>query len=381
MNTASPHIDINQLPFDTDALLGGILRWVACESPSWDGSAVSRMAALAGEQMRQMGAQVRTIAGRDGYGDCVSGDFAPHDRSPGLLVLGHLDTVHPLGSLDGAMPWHQADGRCYGPGLFDMKSGNVMALEALRHLRAAGIATPLPVRFLLTSDEESGSPSTRALIEEMARGQKIVLVPEGAQPNGNLVSGRFPSCRLRLWTRGKPSHALLQRGAGRSAITSMAKVILGIEALNDDACTYTVTYMNAGATVATVPMEGYAEVVCTARSAEALEEAVASVRNIGDPAESVEVKIKTARPLWVPNAADTMLREHARTLGRQIGFDLSWEMMFGGSDGNFTGALGIPTLDGLGAVGADAHQLTENIELGSLVPRTRLMAGLLATLA
>lgn len=374
-------LDIERLPFDERAILREARRWVECESPSWDGAAVSRMAALAAARMREMGARVRTIPGRDGHGDCALGDFAPDDPAPGIPVLGHLDTVHATGSLDGPMPWREAEGRCHGPGLFDMKGGNVIALEALRQVRAGG-GTRLPVRVLFTSDEESGSPTTRALIEEVARGQRYVLVPEGAQSGGRLVSGRFPSCRLRLWTRGRPSHALLQREAGRSAIAAMARVILAVEALNGGDVSCTVTYLHAGLTVATVPVESYAELVCTARTAEALDAAVARIRALAAevPDSALEVRIKTRRPLWVRSGADLALWEQARRLGRRIGLDLAYDAAFGGSDGNFTGALGIPTLDELGPVGADAHQLTESIEVASLVPRARLMAGLLATL-
>ncbi|MFC0407723.1 M20/M25/M40 family metallo-hydrolase [Roseomonas elaeocarpi] len=376
-------MDIHRLVFDARAILQAARRWVEVESPSWDAVAVSRMAELAGAELQALGAQVRRIAGRNGYGDCVLGDFAPGDPAPGILILGHLDTVHAAGSLAGPVPWREEAGRCYGPGLFDMKSGNVMALEALRQIRAAGWRTRLPVRVLFTSDEESGSPSTRTLIEEIAKQQRYVLVPEGAQHGGRIVSGRFPSCRLRLWTRGRPSHALLQREQGRSAILAMAQVIQRIEALNDGDVSCTVTYLEAGRTVATVPVESYAELVCTTRSTDGLERAIEAVRDImrDDPGTELEVQIKTQRPLWLPSPADIALRQHAEGLGRSIGLELRSEAAFGGSDGNFTGALGIPTLDELGAVGADAHQLTESIELASLVPRTRLMAGLLATLA
>jgi glutamate carboxypeptidase len=252
----------------------------------------------------------------------------------------------------------------------------------MRQVRKAGWATHLPVRFLFTSDEESGSPSTRALIETIARQQRYVLVPEGAQSATRLVSGRFPSCRLRLWTRGQPSHALIQRDAGRSAIAAMAHVILAIEGLNGGDVSYTVTYLKAGLMVATVPVESYAEVVCTARSELALQRGVAQIRDIAerDLGLSLEISTKTQRPIWERSQHDLALWEHARRLGQDIGLDLVCAPAFGGSDGNFTGAMGIPTLDELGPLGSGAHQLTECIEMSSLVPRTRLFAGLFTTL-
>jgi glutamate carboxypeptidase len=263
-----------------------------------------------------------------------------------------------------------------------MKAGNFLALEATRQLRGAGILRRLPLRFLLTSDEESGSPSTRGLIEHTAAGSKYVLVPEGAQPNGNLVSGRFPTTRFRLRTSGKPAHALLQRAEGRSALAAMAGLIARIEAMNSADCSFTVTYFKSGHRVATVPMHGDAEVICTARSQEALDGALEALKNLAhENSDTVlDVDIKTARPTWVPGPGDHAMWNLARTLSEAIGIALDRETLFGGSDGNFTGAMGIPTLDGLGPIGADAHQITENIDIASLVPRGRLLAGLIALL-
>ncbi|EIM30298.1 M20/M25/M40 family metallo-hydrolase [Microvirga lotononidis] len=374
-------MDLSHFPIQPDSILKRLRRWVECESPSWDGAAVSAMAGLAAEDLRQMGATVHTIPGNKGYGDCALAEFGPAGAGPGILVLGHLDTVHERGSLAGPMPWREHEGRCYGPGAYDMKSGICLALEAIERLRREGISPKLPVRVLLTSDEESGSPSTRSLIEQTAREAKYVLVPEGSEPNGNLVSGRFPTTRFQLWTYGKPSHALLQRSAGRSAINAMAALLPRIEALNTPNCSFTVTYVRAGQMVATVPMESYAEIICTARAQDYLDEARALLEKLGSE-EGVEIKvdIKARRPTWTPGPADERLWLQARDLARSTGLELNCEMLFGGSDGNFTGALGVPTLDALGPVGADAHQLTENIELSTLVPRGRVMAGLLATL-
>lgn len=369
------------LPLNEREILDGVRPWVECESPSWDGAAVSRMVALAGEELRQDGASIRVIQGKDGWGDCIFADFDPFNPVPGILVLGHLDTVHPIGTIEGDLRWREEGGRCYGPGLFDMKSGNYLALEAYRKVSAAGLSH-LPVRFLFTSDEESGSAANRNLIETMARAQKYVLVPEGAQPNGNIVSGRFPTRRLRLSTYGKPSHALLQKSEGASALGAMAKIVLAIEGLNCEDYSLTVTNMNAGRAVSSVPLEAYAEVICTAKSQEMLEKASRDIQGLASqmPGCDIETAIKTARPHWVPSPADRALWERAHAVAGDVGFSLDCEMLFGGSDGNFTGATGVPTLDGLGPVGADAHQLTENILVESLVPRAKLLAGLMATL-
>ncbi len=228
-----------------------------------------------------MGAQVRSIPGEKGYGDCVLAEFGPPTTEPGILILGHLDTVHPKGTLAGPLPWREHEGRCYGPGAYDMKGGICLALEAIERLRQEGVSPRLPVRILLTSDEESGSPSTRELIEKTAIDARYVLVPEGAEPNGNLVSGRFPTTRFQLWTFGKPSHALLQRSEGRSAINAMVSLLPRVEALNGPTCSFTVTYLLAGERVASVPMESYAEIICTARSQHDLDEALARLQALG----------------------------------------------------------------------------------------------------
>src|SRR5690606_14518599 len=155
--------------------------WVRCESPTYDAAAVNRMMDLAAHDLAVAGARLERIPGRRGLGDCLRARFPhPDGDAPGVLVLAHFATVHPIRKLE-ALPFRRDGERCYGPGIWDMKGGNYLALEAVRVLRRAGIATPLPVTFLFTSDEEIGSPSTRALIEAEAARQRFVLVPEPAQ--------------------------------------------------------------------------------------------------------------------------------------------------------------------------------------------------------
>ncbi len=173
---------MRDLSFSTDALLATLREWVECESPTYDRSAVNRMMALAARDLALLGAQVETIPGRMGLGDCVRARL-PHPRrdEPGILILGHLDTVHPVGTL-AQLPWRIEGNRAYGPGILDMKGGNVIAVAAIRALIEAGQRTPLPVTVLFTSDEEIGSPATRDLIEAEASRHAFVLVPEPGQP-------------------------------------------------------------------------------------------------------------------------------------------------------------------------------------------------------
>ena len=188
-------MDIANLPFDADTMLAGLRPWVECESPTFDAVRVNAMMDLAARDCALSGATVERIAGRMGFGDCLRAKFSfGHADQPGILIMGHLDTVHPVGTL-GVLPWRRDDARCYGPGICDMKGGNFLALESLRMLQRLGFSPALPVTFLFTSDEEIGSPSTRDLIEAEASRHKYVLVPEPGRADGGVSPGvtRLPA--------------------------------------------------------------------------------------------------------------------------------------------------------------------------------------------
>src|SRR5947199_534575 len=234
------------LPFDSEAMLQGLRGWVECESPTCDSAAVDRMLDLAARDMAIMGASIERIAGRQGFGGCIRARF-PHPRQgePGILIAGHLDTVHPVGTLE-KLPWRREGERCYGPGIFDMKGGNFLALEALRMLQRLKLAPALPVTFLFTSDEEVGSPSTRDLIEAEAKRHKYVLVPEPGRVDGGVVTGRYAISRFNLKSIGRPSHAGARLKEGRSAIRIMAEMVPQIESMSTHACTFSVGVIQGG---------------------------------------------------------------------------------------------------------------------------------------
>jgi glutamate carboxypeptidase len=378
--TRHPALD---LPFDADAILAGLRPWVECESPTFDAAAVNGMMALAGRELALLGARVERIAGRMGYGDCVRARFprAAGEAAPGILVLAHLDTVHPVGTLQ-SLPWRRDGGTVRGPGIFDMKGGTYLAVEAMRRLGQAGMATPLPVTFLLTSDEEVGSPSTRDLIEAEAARAKYVLVPEPARPDGGVVSGRYAIARFTLRTTGRPSHAGSTLSEGRSAIREMCRQVLAIEAMTTEDCTFSAGVIRGGQWVNCVATHCDLEVLSMAKRQADLDAGVERMLALtsSTPDVVLEVKRGVTRPVWEPDGGVMALYAHARGLARTIGFDINHQSSGGGSDGNFTGAMGIPTLDGLGVGGAGAHTLDEHITVGSLVPRARLLAGLFATL-
>ena len=258
-------MDISRLPFDAEEMLDGLRPWVECESPTFDAAAVNRMMDLAAADLGAMGAEIERIPGRMGLGDCLRARL-PHPRrgEPGLLVMGHFDTVHPVGTLD-ALPFLRRGEICYGPGICDMKGGNYAALEAWRQLARAGVETALPVTVLFTSDEEIGSPATRGVIEDTARGMRAVLVPEPGIAGGGMTSGRYAIARYDLRTFGRPSHAGARLSEGRSAIAEMARRILQVEAMSDEDCTFSVGVVHAGQWVNCVSSEARAEVLSMAK--------------------------------------------------------------------------------------------------------------------
>ncbi|HET9020014.1 MAG TPA: M20/M25/M40 family metallo-hydrolase [Acetobacteraceae bacterium] len=375
-------MDPTTLPFDTDAMLQGLRPWVECESPTFDAAAVNRAMDVASRDLELIGATIERIPGRMGFGDCVRARF-PHPRAgePGILVMGHLDTVHPVGTL-GQLPWRVEGGRCYGPGILDMKAGNFLACEAMRQLIRAGVTTPLPVTMLLTSDEEVGSPSTRDLIEAEAARHRYVLVPEPARRSGGVVTGRYAIARFNLEAVGRPSHAGARLADGRSAVRVMAQKLLEIEAMTTDDCTYSVGVVHGGQWVNCVPTVCRGESLSMAKRQADLDLAVERMLALSGTANDVTFTVSrgVTRPVWEPDARTMALYETARGLAASLGLDLPHESAGGGSDANFTGAMGIPSLDGLGARGEGFHTLSEHIEIASLVERGRLMAGLLARL-
>lgn len=376
-------MNLKELPFDTDEMLAGIRTWVECESPTYDATSVDRMMGIAAREIALTGAQIEHIPGRMGFGGCVRARFGSgHSGKPGILILGHLDTVHPIGTL-AKLSFRREGEKCYGPGIFDMKSGNYVALDAIRKLLRAGAVFKLPVTMLLTSDEEIGSPSTRDLIESEAQRNKYVLVPEPARPNGGVVSGRYAIQRFKLEAIGRPSHAGARLSEGRSAIRIMADMIPAIESMTTDACTFSVGVIHGGQWVNCVSSSCTGEALTMAKRQADLDAGVEhmlalskSDRNDGQFIVSRTLE----RPVWEPNAKTMALYERAAKIAKSIGLELGHESAGGGSDGNFTGPMDLATLDGLGVRGAGAHTLDEHILVESLGQRARLMAGLLLDL-
>ncbi|HEX3403970.1 MAG TPA: M20/M25/M40 family metallo-hydrolase [Acetobacteraceae bacterium] len=375
-------MDPAELPFDADTMLDGLRTWIECESPTWDTAAVNRMMDIASRDLVIAGARIERVAGRMGFGDCVRATFPhPTPNVPGILVMGHLDTVHPIGTLE-TLSFRRENGRAWGPGIQDMKGGNYMALEAIRQLGRAGQQTKLPITCLLTSDEEVGSPSTRDLIEAEASRHRYVLVPEPARADGGVVTGRYAIARFNLEATGRPSHAGARPGDGRSAIREMARKLIEIEDMTTENCTFSVGVIHGGQWVNCVSTTCTGEALSMAKRQEDLDRGVADMLALSASSNDVQFHVTrgVVRPVWEANGKVMALYETARGIARGLGFDINAQSSGGGSDGNFTGAMGIATLDGLGVQGAGAHTLDEHIVIESLAYRGKLMAGLLASL-
>ena len=374
----------NEPRIDADEILEAVLEWVRIESPSHDAEAVNRMADHVESAMRPLTTRVDRTPGRDGYGDVLSARSEWGGEGPGILVLSHLDTVHPIGTIDETLSVRREGDRVYGPGIYDMKGGACLAWYAFRHLVRTGRETPLPITFLFVPEEEVGSPTSRALIERAARAARYVLVTEPARDGGRIVTARKGVAIFEMTATGRPSHAGVRHQDGRSAIREMARQILGLEDMTDyeRGVTVNVGVVAGGTGSNVVPAECRAEIDMRVPNREVGEEMCARILGLRafDTDVTVEVTGGMNRPPYEKDPGIEALFKHARDLAEEIGFELHDVKTGGGSDGNFTAALGVPTLDGLGVDGDGAHSHEEHLYHSSLEPRARLMLRLFETL-
>lgn len=370
---------------DTDRLLAGIRDWVTIESPSANGQAVNRLVDRVAADFAMAGATVTRIAGQGGFGDILEARSPWGGTGPGILVLGHLDTVHPIGTID-TLPIERRGDDMFGPGIYDMKSGVYLAFDALRRLIAAGQSTPLPIRFLLVPDEEVGSPTSRARIEAAARAAKFVLVTEPGRDGGKVVTGRKGWGRFELTAIGRAAHAGAQRRDGRSAIREMSRQVLALEDMSDEArgVTVTVGTIAGGTAPNTVAAECRASIDLRVPDPDSADEMCARILGLQphDPDVTLRMVGGLNRPPFIKSPATAALFARARDLAAELGIDLQDLSSVGGaSDANFTAALGVPTLDGLGPDGEGAHSDHEHIHVSSLAPRAALLRRLFETLS
>jgi glutamate carboxypeptidase len=356
---------------------------VECESPSTDRVALDACAAIVALRADAEGAAVERMAAGSAAADHVLARW-PGDGPP-VLVLGHCDTVWPVGQI-ARMPVHETGGRLYGPGIFDMKAGLGIGLLAIRTLVGQRPVARRPrVTLLVTTDEEVGSGSSRRLIERLALESSAVLVLEPALAGGAVKTARKGVGEFEVELTGVSSHAGVDPGGGASAISELARVIARIEALADHARGVFINVgVVEGGTRPNVVAE-YASARVDVRVSRlgdlaVIEAAFAALRSV-DPRVALRVSGGMNRPPMERSAGVERLYELARGVARELGRELGEGATGGGSDGNFTAALGVPTLDGLGATGDGAHALHEHVIVNDLPWRSALLAAVMARLS
>ncbi len=374
----------NEPVISAEEIFEGIREWVSIESPSHDADAVNRMADHVQASLARLGAVIERTPGRDGFGDIVKARTQWGGSGPGILVLSHIDTVHPIGMIETLKFERQGD-VVFGPGIYDMKGGAYLAYYAYQHLVRSGRQTPLPVTFMFVPEEEVGSPTSRAMIEAEALKNKYVLVTEPARDGGKIVTSRKGVGRFVAKVEGRPAHAGARHEDGRSAIRAMAKLILAVEAMTDYArgITTNVGLVGGGTGVNVVAQFCTAEIDLRVPDTATGEEMVARILGLTSDEPDVKVTMSGGmnRPPYTKDEKIAKLFDHAKMLAAEIGFELEdCVVTGGGSDGNFTAAVGVPTLDGLGVDGKGAHTDYEQAYYSSFEPRAKLMLRMLETL-
>jgi glutamate carboxypeptidase len=365
------------------AIVAFIRELVECESPTDTPAAVNRCMDLIADAATPF-ARSKTIAGGKFGKHLVCEMQLPGRKKSGqVLALGHADTVWPMGTL-AAMPFREAEGRLRGPGVLDMKAGIAFFFFAAQALRDLDIPSPQKVVLQVNSDEETGSESSRALTEKNAARSHAVLVLEpGTGLGGKLKTARKGVGDFTVTVRGKASHAGVDFEAGASAIIELARQIERISGFVDLKRGITVNpgVISGGTRSNVIAAEASAEIdirILRLKDAAGLERKFRGLRPI-DKLCSIEVAGGLNRPPMERSAGIVRLFRIARELGRELGVELEESLTGGGSDGNFTAALGVPTLDGLGAVGEGAHAANESILVDRIADRTALLAKLIAS--
>jgi len=360
-------------------MVASVRELVLRESPTHDKKACDELAEFLAHEFECLGGEVRLHAQREA-GNHLQINFAGRSSRAPVLLLGHLDTVYEVGTLQ-TMPWSERDGRLYGPGVFDMKSGIVQMMFSVWALRECAAGLPRPVKVLLVSDEEAGSATSRALTERLAKQCAAVLVCEPAGPGGALKTARKGVGAFRLTVTGRAAHSGLDFEKGQSAILELAHQIHALSRMTDRqrGITVNVGVIRGGTRTNVVPGEAVAELdlrIAHKRDGAEMERRVRRLRPV-NPKCKLAIEGGINRPPLERTEKVAALFTLARSIAGELGFRLREIAVGGGSDGNFTAGIGIPTLDGLGAVGDGAHATHEHIVAAELPRRAALLAGLI----
>ena len=372
-----PHTDVGR----SEDLLDELADWVRLETPTPDGRAVNRLTDVAHGELARAGAIIERIQGRDGFGDHLIA------RTPGtgkpILIAGHLDTVWATGTIE-EMPYHVDGKKAHGPGIHDMKAGSFLAFHAVRSILQQKIPTRRPITLMLTSDEEVGSPTSREWIEREGAQAAYALIPEPAGAKGACVTSRKGVGRFTMRIEGKGAHSGGGFENGISAVVELARQIQRIhDKIDLDAgITMNCAPIWGGTRANVVPPDAGCEIdlrVPSVADGERMQAWLLALEPF-HPGCTLTVIGEMNRPPFAESPGIRALYDKAWDIARDIGFELPRQFRGGGSDGNFTAALGVPTLDGLGCPGGGAHVRTEHIYWGELAKRAALLAGLLETL-
>jgi glutamate carboxypeptidase len=365
-----------------EEIVRAIREFAAIESPSDNKLAGDRMGALLAARFEALGGRAHIHRAED-FADCVQIDFPGREKTNPVLLLGHFDTVYPLGTL-ATMPCHVVGGRLHGPGVLDMKSGIALMLYAIEALQTWHRGVPRPVTVFLVSDEEVGSHFSRKITEMLARESSAVLVLEPAGPRGAVKTARKGVGEYILNVKGVAAHAGLDPGKGHSAIVELARQITAVSKMNDLRRGLSVnpgvirggTRTNVIAAQATVEIDVR---IKHARQAATLARKFRSLKPF-DKHCTLSIKGGVNRMPMERNAGVVALYRKAQAVARQIGWKLEEAAVGGGSDGNFTAGMGVPTLDGMGGVGEGAHAVHEHILISELPRRALLLAGMIESI-
>jgi glutamate carboxypeptidase len=352
---------------------------VGMESPSFDKVLIDKLVKFAGSRFAAIGAEVE-FAKADRFGDHLIARF-PGKPSERILLLGHTDTVWPAGEIT-KRPFKIDSGRAFGPGVFDMKAGIVLMWLAIDALHKMYGHLPKSLTVLLVSDEEIGSHSSRPVIESEATACRAVFVLEPSLPGGALKTARKGVGTFTVKAIGKAAHAGIDPGSGVNAIEEISRQIIKLQGLNNPALgtSITVGVVQGGIRSNVVPPEAAAEIDVRITSNEEAERIANVIKTLSPelPDARLEIRGSINRPPMERTTETIRLFQAAQRVAANLGFALQEGSTGGASDGNFTSALGIPTLDGLGAIGGGAHAVDEWVDIESLPPRAALIAGLIS---
>jgi glutamate carboxypeptidase len=351
-------------------------RLVETESPSTDKAAVDRVGAIVADEARRLGADVQTVPVMEA-GNHVVARWG--DSVGGILLMCHMDTVFPIGTLEN-MPYREAEGKIYGPGVLDMKAGIVISLAALEGLQKAG-ALKRPVTLLCTSDEEVGSLSSEELIKDLAQKSELVLVMEPGLLDGSLKAWRKGVGEFWVKVRGRAAHAGGAHEEGLNAIEEMSHQVLAIQRLTnyERGTTLNVGVMHGGTVSNVVPEEAVAQVDVRVMQPGEWERIEAEMQALKPVLDGTSLRITGGlnRPPMPFDERAKATFEKAKSIAAEVGIDLKASGSGGASDGNFVAPLGIPVLDGLGGIGEGLHSEREFIFADSLQDRVKLLTALI----